>query len=68
MAELVSDQSGLQGILDALQLTEYYPKKLTPEIVADKTFSLGDLHPKREVRNILLQNKNLNSISFLLTE
>ena len=54
MAELVYDQSGLHQILDTLQLTEYYPKKLTQEIVAEKTFSLGDLHPKREVSNILL--------------
>ena len=60
MAELVYERSGLDRILDTLQLTEYYPKKLTQEIVADKTFSLGDLHPKREVRNILLTMEDLN--------
>ena len=43
------DKSGLVDILDTLKLTEYYPKKLTTEIVAEKTFNLGDLHPKREV-------------------
>ena len=53
MAELVNERSGLDRILDTLQLKEFYPKKLTQEIVADKTFSLGDLHPKREVRKIL---------------
>ena len=60
MAELVYERSGLDRILDTLQLTEFYPKKLTQEIVADKTFSLGDLHPKREVRNILLTMEDLN--------
>ena len=60
MAELVYERFGLDRILDTLQLTEFYPKKLTQEIVADKTFSLGDLHPKREVRNILLTIGDLN--------
>ena len=61
------EKSGLTDILDTLQLTEYYPKKLTPEIAAEKTFNLGDLHPKQEVcKNLTIwtsQCMNLISVN-----